>query len=111
MVNSGIVAAVPLSQEPFEELSKCACMGGGPGLDFHEEMRQTAMLDQEENCIPAAWEGFECQDHPIIVGLGELATGDVVSQAHEISYGAAVVPAQVYTTYCDCYNNTCSHAE
>lgn len=69
------------------------------------------MLDQEHDCIPAAWEGWDCEDHPIIVGLGEQATGDVVSAAHEIAYGEAVIPAQVYTTWSETYNNTCQHAE
>jgi len=74
-------------------------------------MMETAMLDNEHDCIPAAWEGYDCDDHPIIIGKGEFASGDGASQVHEIAYGEAVVPAQVYTTWTESYNNSCSHAE
>lgn len=69
------------------------------------------MLDEEHDCIPAGWEEAECHPHPIHIAKGELASGDSFGAAHEISFGQAVIPAQVYTTWCECFNNTCSHAE
>ena len=45
-------------------------------IDFNTEMMDTQMLDYEHNCIPAAWEGYDCDDHPILIGKGEFASGD-----------------------------------
>ena len=49
---------------------------GGHDIDFNKEMVETEMLDDEHDCIPAAWEGYECADHPIIIGKGDYASGD-----------------------------------
>jgi|SwirhisoilCB3_FD_contig_71_3205583_length_302_multi_1_in_0_out_0_1 hypothetical protein len=58
------VSEQPMNQQSPEEFARCGCLGG-PGEDWHQQMLQTAMLEDEDNCIPAAWEGFECKPHQI----------------------------------------------